>query len=131
MYYICYYITCYTIEYKLYAIYHITMLNNMIHILLYNMIYIGGQPPCKHSKQPTWFVPVQCVWVIDTFRGGGFQNPVQTKVGPEQTVPNQILSLPNQMQTNFQVHWTVNKPILMFVCSFIVKPCPNPVSLID
>jgi len=31
---------------------------------------IGGQPPCKPSKQPTWFVPVRCVWVIGTFRGG-------------------------------------------------------------
>jgi len=65
--------------------------------------HIGGQPPCKPSKQPTWFVPVRCVWVIGTFRGGV----------PEPSA-NQIWSWTNRDQTRFCPYQTKCKPIFKF-----------------
>ena len=86
--------------------------------------YIGGQPPCKPSKQLIWFVPVRCVRVIGIFRGGGFPNPVQTKFGHEQTLtkPDFVTTKPNanQLLRSLNHGQTYSE-----VCSFCVKPCPN------
>ena len=61
---------------------------------------------------------------------GGFPNPVQTKFGPEQTVtkPDSVLTKPNANQFLSSLN---HEPTYSEVCSFIVEPCPNPVSLID